>query len=642
MSAIARAGWAFSAALFAMLLASILHVAYAGVAPLLLLLAVSALAAFNPQTGMLLVVSLVPVAWYGLSALWSDRIPWAEAVVCAALIGLSLDAAAARARPPRRPMPLSVRTPALLFGALVLGSIVASLGVKALPLGPGFTDALVTHLTREYFVDSRGFPALHAGLLLLEGLLLLSCAHRIVTSRLAMRRMVAAAVTGGSLAATLNLWRVLQASARGGPFWSRLAQLVSTVRWNVHYADYNAAGSYFAMTTVLAIAVAAGSRRRGTAVGCAVILAAALWLTGSRAAYLSALVALAAAVVLQRMATPGRRRMVTATVVLTSALALAVMVATLAPRRGNQQSSLTAADVRIELARASGRMIAAHPAFGIGLGEFYQRSGEFSSPELLATFPVAVHENAHNNFLQVTAELGLPGGVLFLWLVAASLMALARPAIVSQDAFSLFTVAALVAFVVTWLGGHPLLIPEPAYVFWILLGAAASGAAAVSGAAAANAGAIAASVDNRRSRAWTWLAATGCLAILVTIPWRTKAMTADADLEHIGIGVSSNWRVSPDGIRYRDAEGAASLFVPASTAFRFSVNPRVDRAVRVEIRLDGRVADIVTLSPLRWNDLSVAARTERPDARYARLDLRVVDDDRATIWITKIAPVGSR
>jgi O-antigen ligase len=629
MSALARTGWGISAALFATLLASILHVDYAGLAPVILLLVVTAVAAVRPETGVLLVVSIVPVAWYGLSPLWNDRIPWAEALACAALVGLSLEAAIARGRRMERPMPPAVRTPAILFGVLVAGSMIASLGVKALPLGPGFTDALVTQITREYFVDLRGFPPLHAGLLLLEGLLLFAAAHRVTASRIVMRRVVAAAVTGGALAAVLNIWRLLLASARGGPFWSRLGELASTVRWNVHYADFNAAGSYFAMTTVLAIAVAAGSRRRGTAAGCATILGIALWLTSSRAAYLAAVIALAAAVVLLRMATPGRRRIVTAAVAGASAIVLIVIVATLAPHRGNQKSSLTAADVRIELARASGRMIATHPVFGIGLGEFYQRSGEFSSPELLATFPAAVHENAHNNFLQVTAELGLPGGVLFVWLVAAALIALARPAIVSQDAFALFTVAALGAFVVTWLAGHPLLVPEPAYVFWTLLGVAASGGAANPR-------------IERPSRPWAWLLAAGCIAIVLTIPWRTRTMMAEADLEHIGIGVSTNWQLSPDGIRYRDAEGRASIFVPRRTGFKFSVNPRIDRSVRLEIRLDGRVANVVSLAPHRWNDLSFPARTERLAAGYSRLDLRVVDDDRTAIWITKVQPIESR
>lgn len=630
MSTLARTGWAICAALFGTLLASILHVDYAGVAPVLLLLALTAIAAVRPETGILLIVAIVPVAWYGLSAMWNDRISWAEAAACAGLLGLSLNAAAAWRPAAARPMPAVVRTPAILFTVLVAASIIGSLGVKALPLGPRFFDALATQLTRDYFVELRGFPVLHTGLLLLEGLLLFAAAHRVTTSPIVVRRVVAAAVTGGTLAALLNIWRLLVASTRGGPFWARLADLGSTIRWNVHYADFNAAGSYFAMTTLLAIAVAAGSRRRATAIACAAILAVALWLTGSRAAYLAAVIALAAAVVLRRMATPGRRRSVTAAVVAASAIAFAVVVATLAPHRGNQQSSLTAADVRIELARASARMIASHPVFGIGLGEFYQRSGEFSSPELLATFPVAVHENAHNNFLQVTAELGLPGGALFVWLVAAALLVFARPAIVSQSAFALFTAGAIGAFVVTWLGGHPLLIPEPAYVFWILLGVAASGGAGAEPVAPAWPG-------------WRWIVTIGSLAILLTIPLRTRMMMAQADLEHIGIGVSSNWRLAPDGTRYRDAEGHASLFVPAGTAFKFSVNPQVDRAVRLEIRLDGRVANVVALVPRQWNEVSFPARTERPDARYARLDLRVVgDDDRTEIWITKVQPIETR
>ena len=87
------------------------------------------------------------------------------------------------------------------------------------------------------------------------------------------------------------------------------------------------------------------------------------------------------------------------------------------PERGNQRSAATAAQVRWELARTSVRMTAANPAFGIGIGRFYSRSGEFSSPELLATFPPAVHENAHNNFLQILAELGIVGFGVLRWLL---------------------------------------------------------------------------------------------------------------------------------------------------------------------------------------------------------------------------------
>ena len=73
------------------------------------------------------------------------------------------------------------------------------------------------------------------------------------------------------------------------------------------------------------------------------------------------------------------------------------------------------------------RMVAQQPVFGIGLGEFYQRSGEFSSPELLALFPPAQHENAHNNFLQILAETGLTGLAAFVVLLTAALYRASTP-----------------------------------------------------------------------------------------------------------------------------------------------------------------------------------------------------------------------
>ena len=88
---------------------------------------------------------------------------------------------------------------------------------------------------------------------------------------------------------------------------------------------------------------------------------------------------------------------------------LAAAAAYAIPERGNQRSAITAANVRWELARTSLRMTASNPAFGVGIGRFYSRSGEFSSPELLESFPPAIHENAHNNFLQILAELGIVG-----------------------------------------------------------------------------------------------------------------------------------------------------------------------------------------------------------------------------------------
>ncbi len=123
-------------------------------------------------------------------------------------------------------------------------------------------------------------------------------------------------------------------------------------------------------------------------------------------------------------------------------------------------------------------MTATNPAFGVGIGRFYARSGEFSSPELLVSFPPAIHENAHNNFLQILAELGIVGFASVLWLLWSTVRYGRRllAADLQVDPHGLLRwslVTGLLAFLLSWLGGHPLLIDEPAFAFWLLLGTVA-------------------------------------------------------------------------------------------------------------------------------------------------------------------------
>jgi O-antigen ligase len=622
MTAVARVGWAAAALFFATLLASLTHVDYVGLFPELLLFALALLAAIRPVIALHLLAAAVPVAWWLFQRRWNPGVPWAETLVCAALAGLCSNAAIARSEA----LPLRLRAPVLLFGAIVIAAVVAALGVPALRLGPGFRDALATQLVREYFVDSRGFPALHAGMLLLEGVLLFALSARAVAHRGwdVLAGIAAMTVVGATTAAAMNIARLFTAASRGQDFWSALVQLSQTVRLNVHYADYNAAGSYFAMAALAAIALTVAVRATVARIvwgAGALTIMVALWLTASRAAYLAFIVSFGAAIGTMWLVRSGRR--VAAAAAMAAATAgIVLAIAMAAPMRGNQHSSFVAADVRLGMAGVAVRMIRSYPFFGIGPGEFQQRSGEFATPELIAKFPVAVHENAHNNFLQIAAELGLTGGVAFVWLVIAALLFAARGA--TREGPRLLVAAALMAFVITWLGGHPLLVPEPAYAFWILAGAAAGGA--------------------RRAHAVPDASFTGrlalavcVLAIVATIPPRTKRLMNHADLEHIGIGVS-RWEMSTDGIRYREGKGHATLFVPAG-AFKFSVNPRTDAPVRLEVTLDGRVADIVTLAPQAWNDLLLPPRSDRGSARFASMELRVLDGDDIRLWITKVEPI---
>jgi hypothetical protein len=57
------------------------------------------------------------------------------------------------------------------------------------------------------------------------------------------------------------------------------------------------------------------------------------------------------------------------------------------------------------------------------------------------------------------------------------------------------------------------------------------------------------------------------------------------------------------------------------------------------MRLDGRLADIVSLMPGRWNDVRLPARRRTERSQYSPLDLRVENGDRVEIWVTKVRPL---
>ena len=80
------------------------------------------------------------------------------------------------------------------------------------------------------------------------------------------------------------------------------------------------------------------------------------------------------------------------------------------------------------MAIVSWRLLARNPAFGVGIGQYYELSGD----EMLH-LPVGriyIRQNAHNNFLQILAELGVVGFVCFgalLWMSGRGLWAPAAP-----------------------------------------------------------------------------------------------------------------------------------------------------------------------------------------------------------------------
>jgi putative inorganic carbon (HCO3(-)) transporter len=77
--------------------------------------------------------------------------------------------------------------------------------------------------------------------------------------------------------------------------------------------------------------------------------------------------------------------------------------------------------VRIHLAlwRAGLRIVRDHPLAGIGVGQFKAAVGEYTSEKNLSLL-------AHNTYLEIAAEMGLPGLGLFLAIFVSSFRSLAR------------------------------------------------------------------------------------------------------------------------------------------------------------------------------------------------------------------------
>lgn len=648
MTFLSRAGWLLCAALFATLLSNILRVDHVGWVPILLLTGLAVFACLRPHHSLLALLAVVPVALHLATQFWNSTLAWAEVLVCAALLGFSLDAAspfALRASGDKRTTPTAVGTPALLFGALVLTSLVAGLSVLALKFGPAFSQVIVTQLTREYFTDMRTFPGLHAGMLLLEGTLLAVHGARLAAERPIVLYAARAMTIGGALSAALTLRQLLEAAWERPSFFPALGELAGTGRWNVHYADHNAAGSYYAMALLIGAALAwreRGTARAAWAAGTAVI-ALGLWLTSSRVALLAVPAVIAAAFLMPQLA-KGRAALLRVAAIAAAACAILVMIAVMLPQRGIQKGVGEATGVRIGLIQTGLRMIRAHPVFGIGLGEFYQRTAEFSTADLIRRFPVvASGENAHNNIVQVAAELGIAGGIFFTWLVVAALVAATRRALTAGDRFLLLVAAGVGAFALTMLGGHPLLIPEPGYMFWAMAGIAAghppSPRLRRAGSPSPGLGGRGEAEGDPGHGTRRTLLAVGLLAIVATVPWRMRALEGDANLEHVAINMSPLFQSAPDGTRYREAKEWAALFVPTG-AFRVDINVRSENPVRLEVRLAGRVANVVTVAPGTWFHLSLPARTERATSRFTRLDLRLLDASETVMWITKVQPLN--
>ncbi len=454
-----------------------------------LVAAMAALAAAAPASGLLVCAGLLPLTG-PLSALLGSEAPFSigEPLVLAFLVGWLLRMSAApgpTAGVPRR----GGLAPAIALAVVVTASVVVQFDAAQADIvrsGPAAATAL-DFIISDYFRNRPAVGAIPAAALFLEGLgLFAAAAVTGVRVRGFGTRLMGMVSIGAAGVGAFSILRLMTVSLRQADPWAALAQHIETIRISAAFPDPNAAGSYLAMGLLVAVGVGvgpwieppgadrAGWGRRLDLLWLAAIpaIASGLWLTGSRAALAAVVAASALLVPLALRASRGFVRSATLAVVLALVALLPFAAGRLSPPEATGRALPRAFGIRVEMARASGRMIASHPVFGVGIGAFFQRSAEYVTPAFREISP---RENAHNNFLQVLAELGLVGFVPFVGVIGAVAWSVVRSWRAGRlPAAAVGGSAGLVAFIMTWMAGHPLLIFEVATAFWLVLGAVAA------------------------------------------------------------------------------------------------------------------------------------------------------------------------
>jgi hypothetical protein len=512
----------------------------------------------------------------------------------------------------------AVVTPAVLFGGAVAASCAAQMIVlqTSVDYTWPFLRRVVEFLWRDYAFDRNRFQALAASMLLLEGtaifIALVTLAHRHTSLAQKVARMVVACGAG---VAALNIHRLLTLWLRSGRSLTELAVGAGSVRISSAFPDFNAAGSYLVMVLWLsgALALTRERLRAGWIVATCLVLGA-LWLTGSRTAIVAAP---AAAVLMLAFRAFLRRRSWVRPVLASAVVMVLVGLAVVYSWHGRPRQLLLGASIRAGMARTSLRMLATQPAFGVGVGRFYSRSSEFLSPELRRMFP---RENSHNNFLQILAELGVVGFTLFCWILVAVARSIWSASVASRASPALIgPTGGLIAFLLTCLSGHPLLIPEVSCAFWLVLGLTVGLAQKKS--AVAGSPSVEERWLSRRRVAWAV-----ALFLLVSVPIQGRLMLAEADLEHAAIGFSG-WQTDSEGVPFRWMVRQAQFYVSSAARvvklpLKLEATGTVDRWP-VEILRDGHPATRILVESHAWREVRFVMPQAEHQPRFWRIELRV-------------------
>lgn len=501
-------------------------------------MAVLALSVGRPGSGLVALAGIGPFA--GLVAgLVGSPLPQSrllEQLVLAVIVGSAWGAR-------RERIALRLTEPALFFAVAAAASAIAVQPALMVREAPGLTiwEHLRLLAAGGYFERTPLSNSLFFAVLMLEGTALAVTAESSMRRDAHLARRVVGMLAGGCAGlALLSFLRLIGAALRTDTFLASFARVFAQVRVS-ELPDVNAAGSVFAMVGLASLGVLVTPPRPRWVAGSLALVTLGLWMAGSRSALLAVAAVLAVLIALEAVRRRGRRRVV-ALVGLTGLLAVCLGGLMLYPSARNVGFGPALA-TREVLARAGLNMWRSAPVFGVGVGRFYDESSQFSAD---LRSPYAGHSgNAHDNFLQVLAEEGLVGFGALLLLLAVVLLPALQAERSATDPLRRFLLAGIAAYVLTWFTGHPQLVSEAAFLFWLLFGVAAS------------------LTGPPRPSPWRRGIVMAAAVLILTAPIRADWTIRQANFEYLGEGLSPYWEPALDGVRYREAGAHFALYLPA-------------------------------------------------------------------------------
>jgi O-antigen ligase len=591
---------------------------------------VLAITVVSPVAGFLSAVALAPLGHLFAVVISNNDFRISEVIVVAFLAGWLLRGLDDRFGP---------RVPHAI-GWLTAAAVVASIAGSTWRLSryPGeLTRELDVIVHAYYFFPDR--IGLGAGARIVEGIAMAAAAVTFFRARPRLAVALPAVLAGAGAvvaAASVLLWY--------GVAPADILRQYATNRYRVaaHVGDANAAGSHFAMLACLTLGMFLYARGRDRAIWLALFAAnaTALWLTASR----SAVVAAALAVILAAAwIVSSRLKSRTQALAIGAAVVVAIAIGAVPWFRSTASQLNRGTSFRVQFNATSWRMIAARPVVGVGIGQYYPTSTLFLTPELAWNYG---SENAHNYFLQIGAELGVPGLVLFSAFIGAGLWRAGRALVIApRDVRLLGVVSGVAAFVATCFVSHPFLIDEVAVPFWaqfgLLLGLGGS------------------ILENHRLRArgeaaprprrsWLMTSAVAAVAVYLVLAVPIRAMRRDIEPPATqAVDGFYGWESGADGERFRWTELYSSVFVPAAVVhvdipIRIPASVPGLKPVAMTLSINGRTGS-TTPATSTWTIVPVDVPAPQSPTRFTRVNLRVDRTWQPALYIpgsADLRPVG--